>query len=264
MSVSENGALRGASRGTICFMTLRAADDAALYANHRRFLEAQRGPLTRHEGFDAIAGDTPFFQIAMLNDARAVEAAARTRPSIFAPPWARVEDDNAAVRRHAYQLTHMALAPGALGPAIPTTRLAATRARSEEDIRAFTEVQAIGFAATPDEAPALRDWFLSKNLGAAAHADQAFYILRDGGEPASVLLTVDTSDAVGIYAVATPPALRRRGLSTHLLQHVCAAAGERTVCLQAMRGGDAERLYAKLGFRERFVVDVWESALFMP
>lgn len=237
-------------------------DLAMLYANHRRFLEAQRGALTRHDGFDAIAGDIPSFQIAMLNDAAALDAAARARPTLFVPPWAPVAADHPALARRSDRLTHMRLDPAALRAPVPHAALTIVRARNETDVLAFTDVQSKGFALSPDGVQELRNWFTPKNLSAAAQDDQAFWILREHGAPVSVLLTVDTGDVLGIYAVATPPELRRRGFCSHLLSQICLGAAAKTVCLQVTRGSDAERLYATLGFREAFIVDVWESAVY--
>jgi GNAT superfamily N-acetyltransferase len=231
----------------------------ALYHNHQRFLEAQRGALTRHAGYDAIAGDVPAFQIALLHDSEALLDAARARPTLFAPPWAPADGDAASPH---YQLTHMSLAAPAVTPA-PQEELHIEMVTNEAQLRDFTEIQAAGFASDDSELQPLFDWFWSKNQGASREPDQAFYVLRRRGVPASVLLTVDTGDALGIYAVATPPASRRQGLSTHLLRTVCAQAGAgRHVCLQVLRGSEAERLYGKLGFAERYVVDVLKSNLF--
>jgi GNAT superfamily N-acetyltransferase len=143
----------------------------------------------------------------------------------------------------------------------PRDGLAIAQVRDESDLRAFTIVQAAGFASSEEAQVDLYAWMWDKNWRALPLADQHFYCLRSGGEPASVLLTVDTGDALGVYAVATPPALRKRGLSSYLLGHVCAsAAAHQEICLQVMRGSDAERLYAKLGFVERFIVNVYAAS----
>jgi GNAT superfamily N-acetyltransferase len=95
----------------------------------------------------------------------------------------------------------------------------------------------------------LFDWLLAKNLAAGREADHHYYLLRHGGEAVSCLLTVDTKDALGIFAVATPPALRRQGLSGALLQAVCEDdRGRRPIGLQVIEGSPARSLYEKLGF----------------
>lgn len=232
--------------------------DYALYANHRRFLEAQRGAVTRHDGYDVVHGDVPAFQIAMLHEAAVADQAGRAAAVVFAPPWA----DPGAARFAGldYQLAHMSLPIGAMAPRPPHGTFEIGRAADEAALRAFTEVQAAGFASEPGGYDELFAWMWGKNLRALPLADLHFYCLRRAGAPVSVLLTVDSGEALGIYAVATPPAFRKQGLSSHLLGHVCAAApAEKQICLQVMRGSEAERLYAKLGFVERFVVNVYKS-----
>ena len=231
--------------------------DRALYANHRRFLEAQRGALTTHDGFDIIHGDVPAFQIALLHKAGVVQSARVQAAFIFAPPWADPGVEAAASR--AYQLTHMSLPSRAIPAGLPVDGLTVERVVDEAGLRAFTEIQTVGFA--PDAAghDELFAWMWDKNQRAFPMRDQHYYILRRVGEAVSVLLTVDTGNALGIYAVATPRALRKQGLSSHLLGHVCAAATGKHICLQVIRGSDAERLYTKLGFVERFVVNVYKT-----
>jgi GNAT superfamily N-acetyltransferase len=232
--------------------------DHTLFANHRRFLEAQRGPLTRHAGYDVIHGDTPSFQIALLHDPQAAEEAAKRAAYLFAPPWA--DPGPAGLPGLEYRLTHMSLPRTAVRRPAPAAELLVETVRDEAGLRAFTEVQAAAFAANPEELADLCAWMWDKNRRAFALEDQRYYLLRRNGEPASVLLTVDVGDSLGVYAVATLPGLRRLGLSSRLLGHVCAnAPAHQQICLQVMRGSDAERLYAKLGFEERFIVNVYAT-----
>lgn len=224
-------------------------------------MEAQRGAVTRHEGYDLVHGDIPAFQVAMLHEARAAEEAATRAAFVFAPPWAHPGPNAPAFSGLAHQLTHMSLSDEARRAPTPVEALRVEHVADRARLRTFTEVQAAGFAAGPEEHESLFAWMWDKNRRAVEHADQHYYCLRRDGEAVSVLLTVDTGDALGIYAVATPPAQRREGLSSYLLKHVCVAAPDTAqICLQVMRGSYAEHLYAKLGFAERFVVDVYKSA----
>lgn len=232
--------------------------DRALYANHRRFLEAQRGALSCHAGFDLIHGDIPAFKIAMLHEAGAAVVAAQQSAFVFAPPWAAPAPSVFSTR--AYQLTHMSLPRSAMRAPAALDAVEVEIVRDEAGLAGFTGAQAAGFAQNPEAYADLYAWMWDKNLRALPLDDQRFYVLRSKGEAVSVLLTVDSGDALGIYAVATPPALRKRGLSSQLLAHVCSAASpQQQICLQVMRGSDAERLYGKLGFVERFVVDVYAT-----
>lgn len=243
--------------GTTPYPWRMSSADHALYANHRRFLEAQRGALTSHRGYDVIHGDIPAFQIAMLHHAEAAEQAAAHAAFVFAPPWAHPAAD--ALGELAYRLSHMSLPSAVMAPP-QRAELMVERVGDEIGLRAFTEVQAAGFAADPGSEAELFAWMWDKNVRAFREADQHFHVLRRGGAVVSVLLTVDSGEALGIYAVATPPQLRTQGLSSYLLAHVCAAASAaKQICLQVMRGSEAERLYTKLGFVERFIVEVYNA-----
>ena len=77
--------------------------------------------------------------------------------------------------------------------------------------------------------------------------------------PAGVTLTVET-EIVGVYAVATPPAFRKRGVATALLDAALRRAAERgraTATLQVVVGSAAERLYTSLGFASQFTSEIW-------
>ncbi|WP_372446405.1 GNAT family N-acetyltransferase [Kribbella aluminosa] len=57
---------------------------------------------------------------------------------------------------------------------------------------------------------------------------------------------------VGVYAVATKPQYRGRGLATSLLAQVRRDAAGRRLTLQVVEGSDAERLYLNAGFRPAY------------
>lgn len=233
----------------------------ALYANHRQFLRTHRGALRQHDGYDAIHGDVAAFRISLLHDATAVEAAAATSNYVYAPPWAPVNSANPALAGMSHQLAHMSLGDDAFAGVTPVADCAVEIVDTEAGLRDFTFVQAAAFAEGQQDRQSLQTWLWGKNLGALHELNQRFYVLKHSGEPASVLLTVDSGDALGIYAVATLPTLQRRGLSRYLLAHICSSSqmGATPVCLQVLRGSDAERLYRRLGFVENFVVEVHKS-----
>jgi len=135
-------------------------------------------------------------------------------------------------------------------------------ARTDAALREFAAVQAVGFA-TDD--PAVDAWWAPFFVQAALRnqfaGNQKFYLARAGSEPAATTLALRAAGVTGIYAVATHPAYRRRGLARALLHRACAdAAGEgegRRVVLQAMTGSYAEHYYRKLGFRTAYELQVW-------
>ena len=85
------------------------------------------------------------------------------------------------------------------------------------------------------------------------------YAARVDGRAASVLMTHDHEGDCGIWAVATLPEARGRGLSRALLAHALVDARERgceTTSLEATQLG--RPVYERLGYRPLGVVEMWE------
>lgn len=86
-----------------------------------------------------------------------------------------------------------------------------------------------------------------------------FYIARVAGEPVSSVMTLDHGTNTGLYCVATLPAVRAQGLSSHLMSLVLAEARERgctTATVQAMPAGYS--VFRKLGFQDLGKMAMWE------
>lgn len=230
-----------------------------LLDNQLAFLRHHRGHITTTEGGYTVQSARPEFTYAIaLRDAVLDPALAVVhRPEHSAAPVSRLEAAGfrriAAVRTMTRPVGSAALVPAAI-PVDVVTDLAGADT--------FSDVQTRGFFDREEDqrewSPFMRD-AARRNVGAK---DQAFFLARCDGEPAGVTLTVST-EVVGVYAVATPRAFRRRGIATALLEAAlghAAAAGSRLATLQVAVGSDAERLYTRLGFEPAFVTDVWRRA----
>jgi GNAT superfamily N-acetyltransferase len=148
-------------------------------------------------------------------------------------------------------LVHMETAAGTPGRSVPAEPLRAIT--SDEEAVAFADVQSAVFL--DDDDPELAWWrkaFREMALRNYREPDQSFYLLRVDGEPASVTLVLRTGLVFGVYAVATKPAYRGRGLASRLLAQARRDAAGGRLTLQVMEGSDAERLYLNLGFRPAF------------
>jgi predicted acetyltransferase len=79
------------------------------------------------------------------------------------------------------------------------------------------------------------------------------------GRPACGLVTIERDGSAGIFAVATLPEARGRGLTTRLLGQALADARERgcsTSTLQATKRGAP--VYDRLGYRSLGAIEMWE------
>lgn len=233
-----------------------------LFANHLAFLDSHRGQVAVSGHAVAVEGLKPDLSSwTPLMDAAELpsnEAPVRLIPSSGKSWPSRLPGFG---YRPAETLVYMALEgrPEEAPSLVPGMEIRAV-ARDEEAV-AFAGVQAAGFL---DEGDSEFGWwagcFRRMALTNYGRDDQSFFLASMNGMPASVLLCVRAADVTGLYAVATDPAFRDRGLSTALLRHAHADAldhGHSTLVLQAHAGSYAEGFYRRLGFVERYRSQMW-------
>lgn len=221
---------------------------ADLLDNHLAFLAAHRGSVRRSADAIEVVGESEEFSawIPLTPDVE-IPAGVRT---VRLVPWSGAgweERLAAAGFEPAEVLVHMeAPAGSAVGEAVAAID-------SDADAVGFAEVQSAAFleVGEPDY-----DWwqkmFAEKAVQNYRAADQSLYLIRVDGEPASSTLVLRTGPVVGVYAVATKPQYRGRGLATRLLAQARRDAAGGRLTLQVIEGSDAERLYLSLGFRPAF------------
>ena len=226
-------------------------DDAALLDNHLAFLAAHRGQVRRSAAGIAVVGEPDEFS-AWIPLSASAELPPDTA-TVRLVPWSGdgwAERLVAAGYQPAEVLVYMEAPPDA-DAGEPLAAIA-----SDEDAMAFAEVQSAAFL---DEDEPDYDWWRKMLQDMALRnyraPDQSLYLLRVDGDPASVTLVLRTGPVFGVYAVATKPAYRGRGLASALLAQArrdAARAEGARLALQVVEGSDAERLYLKLGFRAVF------------
>ncbi|HEU4522429.1 MAG TPA: GNAT family N-acetyltransferase [Thermoanaerobaculia bacterium] len=121
---------------------------------------------------------------------------------------------------------------------------------TEDDVRTFSEVQSTAFGA-----PEWVRWVHKVNVVNVPRTDQRFYVADVDGEPSGVCLLVVTGDVAGLYAVATLPAVRHRGVARALVDRAASDArdmGASVLCLNTLKHGPAEQAFARLGFQSVF------------
>jgi GNAT superfamily N-acetyltransferase len=114
-------------------------------------------------------------------------------------------------------------------------------------------------AALNEEAYGLPEGAFARALEALAERRAYLYVAREGGQPASCLAALDAAGDCGIYAVATRPSSRGRGLASTLMRHALTDArdrGCRTSSLQSSNIGLS--VYSHLGYRDVCAIDTWE------
>jgi GNAT superfamily N-acetyltransferase len=177
-------------------------------------------------------------------------------------PFTRPEGLERALARQGWSvavtLNHMAHpVPRSVppGPAEVIVRIA----RSCDEVRVFSEVQSAGFG-VPDWV----HWVHKVNLVNAQRPDQRFYVAEIDGRPVGVTLLLITGSVAGLYAVATLPAARRRGVARALIHRAAQDAlslGADTLCLNTAAGGPAQLMFAGVGFEVAFASRFYVPAL---
>ena len=236
--------------------------DAALLDNHLAFLAAHRGAVRRSAAGIEVVGESAEFS-AWIPLSPSAELPAGTA-TVRLVPWSGEgweERLTAAGFQPAEVLVHME-APVEPTVDAPVAGVVAA-IETDEDAAGFAEVQSAAFL---DEDEPDYDWWRQKFLELAVRnhraPDQSLYLLRVDGDPASVTLLLRTGAVFGVYAVATKPTYRGRGLASALLAQArwdaaeaaraARSEGAPRLTLQVVEGSDAERLYLKLGFRAAF------------
>ena len=223
-------------------------DPVALLDNHLAFLAAHRGEVRRSAAGIEVVGESDEFSAWIPLDPAAGIPPGTTTVRLV--PWSGPGWENrltAAGFEPAEVLVHME------APAEPVAGEPIAAISTDQDAAGFAEVQSAAFL---DEDEPDYDWWRKMLLETALRnyrePDQSLYLLRVDGDPASVTLVMRSGPVLGVYAVATKPAYRGRGLATTLLAQARRDAAGGPLTLQVVEGSDAERLYLKLGFRRAF------------
>jgi GNAT superfamily N-acetyltransferase len=229
--------------------------------NYIQFLRFFRGAVTRRDDRVVIESDRPEFTMLIPLQPRLADGIESFSGTILAPPW--LDDANAwlsgLARRKVAEIVFMSKPIAAPGAA---EEHGVRVARTTHEIAEFSLVQSRGFIEDPEEFPHWHAWLEAANLRNHVNERCHFLIADRDGQPAAVTLLVESAAACGIYAVATCPEHRRKGLATTLLGACEAKArdlGYRTTSLQVYAGTDAHGFYSRKGFTEDYRVAVWRA-----
>ena len=105
----------------------------------------------------------------------------------------------------------------------------------------------------------------TRALTALAGDSVELYLARERGEPVACVAAIDADADCGIYAVATRPASRGRGLASALMRRALMDARRRgctSSSLQSSTSGFS--VYQRLGYRDLGAIDTWEYRSTLP
>ncbi|MES2441258.1 MAG: GNAT family N-acetyltransferase [Pseudomonadota bacterium] len=235
----------------------------ALFRNHLHFLRRHRGDFLATRDGVYMVGEAPgvSFWTPLHDAARLPEdfGAVRLLPQSGEGWPARL---GAAGYVEAETFSYQALACGrALSPRFPVPEVPVRRVESREDALAFARVQSAAFLTGDD---GISVWWRSFFALAAVRNYQdpgQDMLIADAGDGASAaVLVVHAAGVSGLYAVATRPEARGKGLGTALLASALGEAarrGSQALTLHTESGSFADGYYRRLGFEERYASPVW-------
>lgn len=236
-------------------------DKKLLLEHHLQFLSTHRGKRKTFRDAEYISSDKSFFNIAFPLSESAINT---IDPGfkLYLPDWVSNESSLNINRKNLFELTYMTL-PG-LKPEWSTLKgLIIRKAVSPEDIEDFSLVQGRGFTANEAEFEEWHNWMKPFNMKNLEDENQNFYTAYENNKPVGVCLCIIHQKCAGIYAVATLPEFRKKGISTSVMSHAIENAlhtGIDEVTLQVETDSYAHSFYRKLGFNDAFKRRVYDSA----
>lgn len=228
-----------------------------LFENSLAFYETHRGQVREQAGTYLLESERPEFSYAVLgpdhgslpDDVKLVHVA----------PWSGNWERELRTRGFAPQGSLIWMSLEHLRH-VPDGGIPIRRVETEADWEAFSQVQTRSYFESEPDYQSWLPWLRAANLRNRGAHDQVFYLASVGDQPAGTTLLLRRGEITGIYAVATAPAFRRRGISTALLTRAVSdarAAGAHTVTLQVNGGTPAEDFYRQTGFTEAFATQIW-------
>jgi GNAT superfamily N-acetyltransferase len=226
-----------------------------------------RGVLVKRDGLVAAIvpsfPDQSFFNSVVYDDTEALKDCRDELETLYRETGVRswrvwvpaIDDDAADVGDWLQGTRHqLSASPRAMTLDLVDAVLDLSDERASERI---TDLAAV--ASLNEQAYGVSSGEFADALSALAADSVRIYLARENGQPAACVLTLDEEDDCGIYAVATRPPSRGRGLASALMRRALTDArdrGCRTSSLQSSPSGYP--VYARLGYRDVCAIDVWE------
>lgn len=224
----------------------------SLLEHHIYFLSTHRGKRESLKNIEFIHSDKELCNIAFVLSTEIIDNIAPNY-RLYLPTWVST---TALInnRQEIGSTTYMIL------PDINQTwnfdkKIKIKKVTTLKEMEDFSLVQGKGFCEDEDVFNEWYPWMRKKNNSCFEQSNQHFYIAYDHEQPVGVCLAIENNAIIGIYAVTTLPAYRKKGISTSLMNHVLQEAirhGIKHITLQVSTKSYAHNFYKKLGFSDAF------------
>lgn len=228
--------------------------------NHICFLSKHRGIKECLEYANFIHSDNTDYNIAFPLSKESIEKISREF-TIYLPQWVQIDEQIKSQYKKTGSLTYMILDGGSENWAV-NKQIIIKRADTLSAIEDFSIVQVKGFCETQEEFNEWYSWLREKNVKNLDDNTQNFYVAYENEKPVGVTLCVYHGNTAGIYAVATLPEHRNKGISATLIQRAVNDAisnNVTTITLQTSTDSYAHSFYKKLGFKDAFECGIFEA-----
>lgn len=220
---------------------------------HINFLVKHRGVRESFEYGEFIHSDKAEYNMAFPLSKEGLDKT-DNKYTIYLPEWVLINEQRELKYNKVGSLTYMVLADEKTKLEI-NKKIIIKKATSLSGLEDFSIVQGKAFCETEEEFNEWYPWMRGKNIENLDDNTQSFYVAYENDIPVGVLLCIYNKNAAGIFAVATLPEHRKKGISTTLMERaVSDATGNNmtTITLQTSTGGYAHSFYKKLGFEDVF------------
>ena len=232
----------------------------SILENHIHFLSKHRGIRECFEYGQFIHSDKAEYNIAFPFSNEGIEEISK-KYTIYLPKWVSINDQMKLKYKKAGSLTYMILNNERREWKI-NEKIITKRAISLSGIEDFSIVQGKAFCETEEEFNEWYLWMRERNIKNLEDSNQNFYVAYENDNPVSVMLCIYHKNIAGIYAVATLPEHRKKGISTTLMQRVVDDAicnNMKTIILQTSTESYAHSFYRNLGFEDVFECSILKA-----
>jgi ribosomal protein S18 acetylase RimI-like enzyme len=238
-----------------------AKREAWLLDNHLTFLATHRGVVGRNGDTISIQSERPDFTYTLLGTTSTLDELAADVHTVQHLPWSGTTADalEEAGFVRAMGLSYMTLAEDHPDWRVRSD-LVVGSVGTQLQMDSFSEVQSRGFCETQEIFDDWHPWLKAANDRNLQNARQIFYVGYLQGDPVGTCLTIFEEGLAGIYAVATLPQHRKKGIGTTIMRQAIADARKRgagTITLQVKQDSYAEDFYRHLGFERVFATGMY-------
>lgn len=231
-----------------------------LLENHINFLSKHRGIKECFEYGKFIHSNNTDFNIIFPLSSESIEKMNKEY-TIYLPQWVLINEQMKFKYKKVGSLTYMVLANEKAKRKI-NEKIIIKRANSLSNIEDFSVAQTWGFCEVEEKFNKAYSWLRQKNIDNFDDNTQNFYVAYENEKPVGVTLCIYHNNIAGIYAVATLPEHRKKGISNTLIQRAVDDAisnNMTTITLQTATESYAHSFYKKLGFEDVFECSILKA-----